>query len=92
MGSLLTMIGMKSLLAMLLEWLTGELKELWQDGTIKGLAKDAVEYAQATYNDNDEKRDAAIARMVETAKDAGKEVSEEAALMLVEKAVQRFLK
>ena len=92
MGSLLTMLGVQSLFSMLLEWIAGEVKELWNDGTLRASAKDAVIYAQAEFNDNDEKRDAAIERILETAEAQGKEIAREGALMLVEKAVQRFLK
>jgi hypothetical protein len=76
----------------LLSWITGEIAELWKDGTIKEIAKDAVEWAEGKFTNNEEKCDKASDRIVEKAKETGMEVGKEAAIMIVEKAVQRYLK
>ena len=79
-------------LQLILGWLAGEIKELWADGTIREMAKDAVQYAESAFEGNEEKRDEAIKHMLAKAEEVGKELSHEGALLLVEKAVQRFLK
>jgi hypothetical protein len=81
---------------LILSFLVGEIKELWKDGTIKAMAKDAVEYSESYFGPdkehNEKKRDEAIKHLLAKAEEVGKELSHEGALVVVEMAVQRFLK
>ena len=86
------MFGFGTIIEWLMAWLLGEVKDLWKDGTIREIAKDAVEWAEGLFEENEVKREQAIDRILEKAEEAGKEIAEEGALILVEKAVQRYLK
>jgi effector-binding domain-containing protein len=79
-------------LQLIVSWLAGEIKDLWADGTIREIAREAVEWAEASFEGNEEKQEKAIDRMLSKAEEVGKELSHEGSLILIEKAVQRFLK
>jgi hypothetical protein len=90
--NILTSLGLSTLFDLILSWLLGEVKDLWKDGTLREIAKNAIEWAEGALTDNDEKRDAAIDKIIEDAKEVGKDVAKDGALMLVELSVQRYLK
>jgi hypothetical protein len=69
-----------------------EVKEAWSDKQIQKLAGEAVNYAQAKYTDNAEKKQAAIDKLREGAKEVSIKIGKDVASEVIELAVERYLK
>ena len=86
-----------TILQFLLSFALNEATKLWKDGTVKGMAETAINYAGNTFlgdDDKDKALRAKVARnhLIGEAKNAGLRIGKSAANIIIEKAVQRFLK
>ena len=77
----------KMLYSIVADVVMNEVKEAWQDGTIKSLAESAVSWAHGEFSDNDVKAEAAKEKLIADAKSQGKQIGKEAAGHIIEKMV-----
>ena len=86
----------QSILMMLGKWaldaIVSEVKEYWEDGEIREIARESVAWAKSEFNHDDKKADAAAERIRSEAKALGKKMALKTAQELAEKAYQRWLK
>lgn len=75
-----------------LSWVFSEVRKLWSDDRVKSIAQDAITWAEASTGNNKDKAQVAKNELLDTAKELGISISKSAAEMIIEKAVQRYLK
>ena len=90
MGFLLPIL--QSIGAWLLQSLLTEVKEAWADKEIKEFAEIAVEYAEDKFTGNVVKAKVAEERLTHDLSLIGKSLSKKVVTVVIEKAVQRYIK
>ncbi len=86
----------QSILMMFGKWaldaIISEVKEYWEDGEIRAIAKESVIWAKSEFSHDDKKAEESAKKIKHEAEILGKKMALKTARELAEKAYQRWLK